>query len=145
MSFLEATVEPLAGGRIAVRVPGMTGGVIELQPATDAAVPSEAVLGLRPEHFNSTRASGPKLVADIEFIERLGGESYLHAPSHPGGGLIMRRGERTRYFRRRRPPASALTVAGAAVRARWHLDTAAANQLSGLGLRLPRRPDRPLN
>lgn len=50
-------------------------------------------VGIRPEHFNTHHAAGPRLLADVEFVERLGGESFLHAPAHPAGALVMRQGD----------------------------------------------------
>lgn len=48
---------------------------------------------MRPECFNVREPTGPRLQANVEFIERLGGESFLHAPAHPAGSLVMRQGD----------------------------------------------------
>jgi lactose/L-arabinose transport system ATP-binding protein len=93
MSFLDATVERMQGGTALLNIAGKTGGLVELelQDAEDLSGP--VVVGLRPEHFNGRRAAGPRLQADIEFVERLGGESFLHAPSHPAGSLVIRQND----------------------------------------------------
>jgi ABC-type sugar transport system ATPase subunit len=94
MSFLTGVVKGAKGASLTVEVPGSRGGDLELQLDRSGSAPGGTVtIGLRPEHFNALNAAGPKLLAEVEFIERLGGESFLHAPSHPAGSLIMRRNE----------------------------------------------------
>jgi len=93
MSFLNATVLRQDGVRLALEIEETVGGPIELALANAEPLSGPVVAGLRPEHFNTRRASGPRLLADVEFVERLGGESFLHAPAHPAGSLIMRRGD----------------------------------------------------
>jgi ABC-type sugar transport system ATPase subunit len=90
MSFLQTSVERTDGSRVTLRIAGTTGGLVELEVAQAAALSGELVAGLRPEHFNSRRSAGPRLQADVEFIERLGGEIFQHAPTHPAGALVMR-------------------------------------------------------
>jgi ABC-type sugar transport system ATPase subunit len=97
MSFLQASLERIAGSRASLRIAGTTDGLVEFDLADDTALrPGDLTVGLRPEHFNTRRSGGPCLLVDVEFVERLGGESFLHAPSHPAGGLVMRKGDETR-------------------------------------------------
>jgi ABC-type sugar transport system ATPase subunit len=93
MSFLQATVRETAGTRLALDIAGISGGPVELDVAGSAALSGQLTVGLRPEHFLPRDPVGPKLVADIEFVERLGGESFLHAPSHPAGALVIKQSE----------------------------------------------------
>jgi lactose/L-arabinose transport system ATP-binding protein len=93
MSFLEAFVERQEGMRLTLQIPGTTGGSVELNLAQPMALSGSVIVGIRPEHFNTHRAAGPRLQANVEFVERLGGESFLHAPVHPAGALIMRQGD----------------------------------------------------
>jgi len=93
MSFLEAFVDGQEGKRLTLQIPGTTGGSVELELAQPMALPASVTVGIRPEHFNTHRAAGPRLQANVEFVERLGGESFLHAPVHPAGALIMRQGD----------------------------------------------------
>ena len=93
MSFLEAAVDNVEADRVTLHVEGVAGGKVELELAKPVVLSGALAIGLRPEHFNARHAHGPRLVADIEFIERLGGETFLHAPSHRAGALVMRRGD----------------------------------------------------
>jgi ABC-type sugar transport system ATPase subunit len=93
MSFLSAVVRNVEARRVKLDIDGMSGGPLELELAETCDPSGELVVGLRPEHFFPRAAAGPKLVADIEFIERLGGESFLHAPSHPAGALVIKQSE----------------------------------------------------
>jgi ABC-type sugar transport system ATPase subunit len=92
MSFLTARVISREGRRLALEVPGATQGNLNIELVEERALPDELVVGVRPEHFGDAFA-GPRLLADIEFVERLGGESFLHAPSHPAGPLVMRQND----------------------------------------------------
>ena len=93
MSFLEALVEAQDGTHLTLQVPGTTDGSVQLELAQPMALSGSVTIGVRPEHFNTHRAAGPRLQTDVEFVERLGGESFLHAPGHPAGALIMRQGD----------------------------------------------------
>ncbi|TPK72171.1 ABC transporter ATP-binding protein [Mesorhizobium sp. B2-3-3] len=93
MSFLEAFIERVEGTRLMLQIAGTTGGGVELELERPTALTGGVVVGLRPEHFNARRAAGPRLLADVEFVERLGGESFLHAPAHPAGALVMRQSD----------------------------------------------------
>ena len=93
MSFLKAEVRRAAGTRITLTLAGMTPDSVELKLGDGEALPERAVLGVRPEHFRLAGAKGPHLDATVGFVERLGSESYLHVPDHPGGALIIRQGD----------------------------------------------------
>jgi len=92
MSFLSVEVVRQEGSRLTLEVPGSTQGGVQMELSDAREVPHELTIGIRPEHFGESYP-GPRLVVDVEFVERLGGESFLHAPSHPAGALIMRQGE----------------------------------------------------
>lgn len=92
MSFLTAQVVQQEGSRLTLQVPGSTQATVQMELQDARSVPQELVIGVRPEHFGESH-SGPGLLVDIEFVEQLGGESYLHAPSHPAGAVIMRQSE----------------------------------------------------
>jgi ABC-type sugar transport system ATPase subunit len=93
MSFLAATVKEATGRRVTFAIPGMSGATVELDVADPKCLSQQVAIGLRPEHFFHSSSAGPKLLADVEFVERLGGESYIHAPSHPAGPLVMKQAE----------------------------------------------------
>jgi ABC-type sugar transport system ATPase subunit len=92
MSFLSARLVGQEGRRLVLQVPGAIEGDLEMELEAGRGLPSELVIGIRPEHFGPSFA-GPRLSADIEFVERLGGESFLHAPSYPAGALVIRQGD----------------------------------------------------
>ncbi|MDB5530943.1 MAG: transporter ATP-binding protein, partial [Devosia sp.] len=71
MSFHEASVEGQDGTRLTLQIPGTTGGSVELNLAQPMALSGSVTVGIRPEHFNTHRTAGPRLQADVEFIERL--------------------------------------------------------------------------
>ena len=95
MSFLRARVREIhrrprrAGHRRAVR------RALAARSRRKRELAGEVAVGVRPEHFLPHEPAGPRLVADIEFVERLGGETYLHAPRHPAGPLVIKKGEGT--------------------------------------------------
>jgi lactose/L-arabinose transport system ATP-binding protein len=93
MSFLGCVVRDADAGRVVLEIDGVTGGFVELELVEPRDLSGEVVVGLRPEHFFPREAVGPKLLADIEFVERLGGETFLHAPAHPGGPLVLKQNE----------------------------------------------------
>ena len=93
MSFLAATVVKTSGRRLLLAIEGMTPDTVEVEFAGEIAPAGQLTVGIRPEHFRLGRTQGPRLDARIDFVERLGGESYLHAPDHPAGGLIIRQGD----------------------------------------------------
>jgi ABC-type sugar transport system ATPase subunit len=90
MNFLSAKVAGISGNRLRASITGLA-GEIELDAYTSGrAIGEEIVIGIRPEHL-STGSGGPvQLDADIEFVEQLGGTSYLHAPATPAGPLVIR-------------------------------------------------------
>jgi ABC-type sugar transport system ATPase subunit len=90
MSFIEAVITDQNGTRLTLQIPGTIGGHVELELERPIAISDSVTAGIRPEHFNTQRSAGPRLQADVEFVERLGSESFLHAPAHPAGALIMR-------------------------------------------------------
>jgi len=89
MSFLAARVLERDGRRVALGVEGVAGEVVfDVDPST--ILPAQVEVGIRPEFFRGPADGGPTIRADIEFVERLGAETYLHAPDHPAGGLIVK-------------------------------------------------------
>jgi lactose/L-arabinose transport system ATP-binding protein len=93
MSFLGCIVRNATAGRVALEFDGVIEGPVELELAEPGEIYGDIAVGLRPEHFFPREAIGPKLVADIEFVERLGGETFLHAPTHPAGPLVLKQNE----------------------------------------------------
>jgi ABC-type sugar transport system ATPase subunit len=93
MSFLKAKVREVAGTHVVLDIDGMCAGPLQLDLAEGQHLAGEVAVGLRPEHFLPHEPAGPRLVADIEFVERLGGETYLHAPLHPAGPLVIKKAE----------------------------------------------------
>jgi len=91
--YLEGRITRVDGTRASIEIPGSVGGDVEVDLQDESTVPGPVVIGIRPECFNVRQATGPKLQVDVEFVERLGGESFLHAPTHPAGSLIMRQGD----------------------------------------------------
>ncbi|HWA48876.1 MAG TPA: TOBE domain-containing protein, partial [Dongiaceae bacterium] len=54
------------------------------------AIGEEITIGIRPEHIAAAAGAPVQLDADVEFVEQLGGTSYLHAPNTPAGALVIR-------------------------------------------------------
>jgi ABC-type sugar transport system ATPase subunit len=90
MSFLATRIVKTFGRTLTLAVAGMSPATIDIELAQEMTVPEEVTIGIRPEHFRLASPKGPRLEARIDFVERLGGDSYLHAPDHPGGSLIIR-------------------------------------------------------
>lgn len=89
MSFLEGVVAGVDGKQVQVDIAGITGGPVVLELETPERLSGKISIGLRPEHFFLSQAHGPKLKARVKFVERLGGQTFLHAPDYPAGPLIM--------------------------------------------------------
>jgi ABC-type sugar transport system ATPase subunit len=90
MNFMAARVVAISGGRAHVSIPGLKPDAIEL--AVDAgslAAGDEVTVGIRPDDILIGGSAPCILDAEIEFVEQLGGTSYLHAPGHAGGPLII--------------------------------------------------------
>jgi ABC-type sugar transport system ATPase subunit len=92
MNFLAGAVTARSGGGARIAVSGMTPGEIVLPVCADAAVkPGDAVtIGIRPEHLTAAATGAAQLQATVDFVEHLGGVSYLYAPDHPAGALIVK-------------------------------------------------------
>jgi lactose/L-arabinose transport system ATP-binding protein len=92
MSFLQARLRGRTAGRATLDIAGVTGPV-PVDVPSERELPRQLVVGLRPEHFATGASVGPKIEAAIEFVERLGGDTFLHAPDHPAGSLIIKQAE----------------------------------------------------
>ncbi|WP_119269047.1 ABC transporter ATP-binding protein [Taklimakanibacter deserti] len=90
MSFLATRIAKTSGRKLSLAVEGMSPATVEIELAPAMTVPDEVTIGIRPEHFRLAGSPGPRLEVRIDFVERLGGDSYLHAPDHPAGSLIIR-------------------------------------------------------
>jgi ABC-type sugar transport system ATPase subunit len=90
MSFLAAKVVKASGRTLVLAVEGMSPATVEIDLVPGTTVPDQVTIGIRPEHFRLRGGKGPRLDARIDFVERLGADSYLHAPDHPAGSLIIR-------------------------------------------------------
>ena len=106
MSFLVAKVVKASGRKTTLAVEGMSPATVEIELGRAVDLPDQVTLGIRPEHFRMKGGKGPRLQATIDFVERLGGDSYLHAPDHPAGGLIIRQSDAAQM----KPDAKPLTI-----------------------------------
>ena len=84
MNFFNATLEGSDtirfAGQASVRAPALAGSV----------VPGSAItVGIRPEHFDRNGASDAKLDVAIDFVENLGGTSYVHGHVVTGEKIIV--------------------------------------------------------
>ncbi len=93
MSFLAARIVKTSGRKLTLAVEGMSPATVDIEIEPGAMASDQVTIGIRPEHFRLKGAKGPRLAARIDFVERLGGDSYLHAPDHPAGSLIIRQDE----------------------------------------------------
>ena len=94
MNFLSGRVQAgaglcvaLDGGACEVAFPAAVGG-----PEPDTPV----TLGVRPEHLALAAeqpAEAATLEVEVAFVERLGGVSYLHAPGHAAGPVVIKHDE----------------------------------------------------
>ena len=91
MNFLAARVTGREGDLLRIGVPGMRPGEMALPVGeTDVQVGDDIVVGIRPEHLFPGEAAPLALEARIEFVEQLGGVSYLYAPDHPAGAVVAK-------------------------------------------------------
>ena len=92
MNFLTARVAGREGDLVRIEVPGMHPGEMVLPvSATDVRAGDDIVVGIRPEHLFPGEAAPLALETSIEFVEQLGGVSYLYAPDHPAGPVVAKR------------------------------------------------------
>jgi lactose/L-arabinose transport system ATP-binding protein len=89
MNILTGRVRSSAAGRVQIDLPGLVNGPLNLLTATALPEGEEVHVGVRPESLTPVAAGVPTLVADIAFVENLGGLAYLHAPHHPAGPLVI--------------------------------------------------------
>ena len=91
MNFLTARVGGREGDRLRIEVPGMRPGEMLLPVGgSEVQTGDEVVVGVRPEHLFPGQAAPLALETRIEFIEQLGGVSYLYAPDHPAGAVVAK-------------------------------------------------------
>ena len=90
MSFLESAVAGLNGRRVRLDIVGTSGGPVILELENPEHLSGKLSIGLRPEHFLPFQPQGPKLRVHVKFVERLGGQTFLHAPDFPAGPLIIK-------------------------------------------------------
>lgn len=86
MNFFGATLDgeetiKFAGG-ITARAPFAKGA---------AAAGSQITVGIRPEHFDRDSASDAKLDVAVDFVEHLGGTSFVHGHCSTGERIIVER------------------------------------------------------
>ena len=91
MNFFEAGVMNRGNDTLTLHFPGLVEDCIAI-PMPHDRMPAENVvtLGIRPEHLVCNRQAANHLTAEVEFVEQLGGNSFLYAPSFPAGALIMK-------------------------------------------------------
>ena len=89
MNFLAADVLSSGNGSATFRL--RNHGQPELTPATRrcAAVRSEAVIGIRPEHFVDPAAGDATIDLRLDVAEHLGVTSYLYANTKSGEQIIV--------------------------------------------------------
>jgi lactose/L-arabinose transport system ATP-binding protein len=87
MNFFNAAVS--AGGDVVT----FAGGVVAAAPfAKGAARPgAPVVIGIRPEHFERGSAADAAIDATVDFVENLGGTSFVHGHVSTGEKIIAER------------------------------------------------------
>jgi ABC-type sugar transport system ATPase subunit len=63
---------------------------LPLRPGVSLPAGGRVTVGIRPEHLTVGGQGPARIDAAIDFVEHLGGVSYLHAPDHPGGPLVIK-------------------------------------------------------
>jgi ABC-type sugar transport system ATPase subunit len=91
MNFLEARIIGRTDDAATLHFPGLVeDGIAVTLPASQVPAEDTVVLGVRPEHLVPNGQGGSHLTAEIEFVEQLGGNSFLYAPSFAAGPLIIK-------------------------------------------------------
>lgn len=91
MNFLKAFVESRNGDTISLNIEAMKGHPLELEVKEKSIVKgTEVKVGIRPEHMTLRTSDDPYIDVEVEFIEQLGGSSFLYAPTCKAGPLIGR-------------------------------------------------------
>ena len=91
MNFLEARIVDRKNDTAILHFPGLVeDGIAVPLPAGQMPVDDSVVLGIRPEHLVPGGEGANHLTAEIEFVEQLGGNSFLYAPSFSSGSLIVK-------------------------------------------------------
>ncbi len=89
MNFLGGRVASIVGDRLRIEVPGLPVPVDLTTTSAGRTVGEEIFIGIRPEHLAVSAHTPHSFNAEVEFVEQLGGTSFLHAPGHPAGPLII--------------------------------------------------------
>jgi ABC-type sugar transport system ATPase subunit len=91
MNFLEARIIDRKNHTAILHLPGlMEDGIAITLPAGQMPAEDRVILGIRPEHLVPNGQGANHLTAEIEFVEQLGGNSFLYAPAFPAGPLIIK-------------------------------------------------------
>ena len=87
MNFLPFSVQQTVPGGLVI---AMADGTTLTVPANAemTAIGGDVTLGIRPEHLNLATADG--IPAQVQVVEHLGSESYLHLKTRSGESLTMR-------------------------------------------------------
>lgn len=85
MNFVDVTVASAGAGSLSLRLP--LGEVIAI-PFSGAAIEAgrRLSLGVRPDHLVSASSGG--LLATVDFVERMGGQSLVHLNTKESGPLL---------------------------------------------------------
>lgn len=87
MNLFDAALD-VAGGRARVTAPGLA---LEFE-AMPYHRPGKVVVGVRPEHLEAGAESDPcRLEAEVEVVETLGSESYVHLRAGSSRGAMLAR------------------------------------------------------
>ena len=85
MNFLEGGIRTIDGGRMTVSLSAFEGPALEVRRRGSGGAVGETVsVGIRPEHFTDTAATGASLTATAQVVEQLGGVSYVYALGRDG-------------------------------------------------------------
>ena len=88
MNFFEASVEQIAPAGVVIALPNRATLHVPISPGTAAAVGDKVTLGVRPEHISLVTSEG--ISAQVQAVEHLGSESYLHLNLGSGEPFTVR-------------------------------------------------------
>ena len=98
MNLLAGTVAGISADGIEVALSGVADQTLALGvDAAQVSAGDAVTVGIRPEHVVASQDGDLALDVEVEFVENLGGISYLHAPRFAAGPLIVEDRGRTNH------------------------------------------------
>ncbi|NOX73593.1 MAG: sn-glycerol-3-phosphate ABC transporter ATP-binding protein UgpC [Alphaproteobacteria bacterium] len=91
MNFFDAKVSSVTGGKAQIEFAGLKGKPLIVEAKSAEITRGQTViLGVRPEHFVIGKSTGSFVEVEVDFVEQLGGSSFIYASEFEAGPVIAK-------------------------------------------------------